>query len=161
KEMKLEAEAYLQEIRSLKKKNAELTASNSLLRAKQDSLKLAFTEQVSKSDSLEALNKSTSIEKQRIEKKNKELHKKVKKAAAIDVVEIEAKGYKIARDGDLKRRRRAKNVDLIEVCFETTANEIAEQGTETFYIRIIDPLGKTMAVNSSGSGVLTELEGET
>lgn len=160
-EMRIEAQDYLAEIETLRKENVQLTERNIQLKAAKDSIESEFTSEKFKSDSLAAVSRTTKLEKVQVEKENLELSETVAKAAAIDVTEIESKGYKISNDGSLKRRRRAKNVELVEVCFETTANDIAETGTESFYIRIIDPQGKTMVEENKGSGIFTETEGKS
>ncbi|RMG80460.1 MAG: hypothetical protein D6714_14605, partial [Bacteroidetes bacterium] len=37
-------------------------------------------------------------------------------------------------------------------CFKTTVNDVAKAGPEQFYIRIINPVGETMAIEELGSG---------
>ncbi len=52
-----------------------------------------------------------------------------------------------------RAKSRAKKVDRLSVCFRTEANEVAPQGEETFYLRIIDPSGSPLSVDERGSGV--------
>lgn len=47
-----------------------------------------------------------------------------------------------------------KNVDYIQICLDTYENEVAEIGSETFFVRVVNPVGETMAVENLGSGVL-------
>lgn len=44
-------------------------------------------------------------------------------------------------------------VNQIQVCFKTTENEVTEKGVEIFYIRIINPIGEILAIESLGSGI--------
>ena len=52
-----------------------------------------------------------------------------------------------------KSKAKAKKVDKLNICFTTEANEVVPAGEETFYIRIIDPTGSPLAIESLGSGV--------
>ena len=56
---------------------------------------------------------------------------------------------------NLRKRATLKNVEYLKICFNTTANEIADQGMEQFYVRIINPIGETLAVEDLGSGITT------
>lgn len=161
KEMEKEAAEYLAEIKSLKQRNKELTMTNAELQAAKTELRMKMNSERLRNDSLAALNQSVRAAKNQVVEKNKSLNKTVQKAAAIDVINIDVKSYKITRNGNLRRRRRAKNIELVEVCFETTVNPIAESGTESFYVRIINPNGETMANKNRGSGVFTEMEDDT
>ncbi|RMF00605.1 MAG: hypothetical protein D6772_06160, partial [Bacteroidetes bacterium] len=64
--------------------------------------------------------------------------------------------------GKAVTRRDADNVDRIQVCFTTTANEIAETGREVFHLRIINSQGETLALDQMGSGTfVNRATGET
>lgn len=43
----------------------------------------------------------------------------------------------------------------MKICFNTAANSNADSGNETFYLRVINPLGETQAIESQGSGIFT------
>lgn len=60
---------------------------------------------------------------------------------------------KVTNSGKEKTRSKAKNVDKLKICFHTEANEVTPAGEETFYLRIIDPTGAPLAIESLGSGV--------
>ena len=63
-------------------------------------------------------------------------------------------GWKIKNSGVAAQRKSAKNVDYVQVCLDTYENEVAEMGSETFFIRVVNPVGETMAIENLGSGVL-------
>ncbi len=154
-EMRLEADSYLTEIRTLNQQVEELSESNVRLKAEKEELAEIISSERERSDSLVGITEITKIEKAKVEQENVELSKTVAKASTIDVIDIDVKSYNMEDDGKLKRRRRAKNINLIEICFETTANEIAEIGNEQFLVRVIDPQGKTMVEEQKGSGTFT------
>ena len=51
-------------------------------------------------------------------------------------------------------KKYAKSVDRLKVCFTAAANDVAETGLERFFVRIINPVGETMAVENLGSGIM-------
>ena len=68
---------------------------------------------------------------------------------------MEVKGYEIKDDGKLKEKSKAKDVEMLRVCFLTETNMVTGSGQKKFFIRIINPQGETIAIEDSGSGVLT------
>ena len=63
-------------------------------------------------------------------------------ASVIKVKGIEAEGLKVRNNGKTATRRKAKNVDQLQLCFNTTANQVANPGMEEFVVRIVSPLAK-------------------
>jgi hypothetical protein len=61
-------------------------------------------------------------------------------------------------NGKNVKKRYAKNVDLLRICFTTTENDVASPGVEQFYVRIINPIGETMAIDEESSGILIDQE---
>ena len=112
-------------------------------------------------DSQKAVNEDLTVEKNTLSQKNEKLSsekqklsRKVDLASAIDVNDIEIKGYKTSDTGKESRRRQAENVDMLQLCFNLSNNEVAEDGIETFYIRMITPLGETLTNPRLGSGIM-------
>lgn len=50
---------------------------------------------------------------------------------------------------------RAKRADILRVRFDINENRVAESGTQTFYIRILDPKGQILSNATLGSGKFT------
>jgi len=84
------------------------------------------------------------------------LDKKVNIASVVNVGDVSATGWKIRRNGKTAKKKYAKNVDRLELCFNTSENLVTDPGDELFHIRIINPLGETLAVEEMGSGVMTD-----
>lgn len=139
---------YLADIQALKEKNQILTDDNQKLTAKVD--------EVTKTNE-EILEAKANItkEKDNLEKSNQTLGTKVDMANAIKINFLEVKGYESKKDGKLKERSRAKDINLLRVCFITETNMVTGSGQKKFYIRIINPQGETVAYEDRGSGVLT------
>ena len=58
--------------------------------------------------------------------------------------------------GKAVKKNYAKNVDQLRICFSTVENEVVAPGTEQFFVRIINPIGETMAIDEVSSGVLID-----
>ena len=93
--------------------------------------------------------------KENLEEKNSMLNKKVNYGSVVRVTDVKGLGLKTRSSGKTVEKKLAKNVEKVQVCFNTTENELANLGNEEFLIRIINPIGETMAVEELGSGVFT------
>ena len=150
-----QVEQYLNEINQLKAENEELSTKNSLLSEENQTLNQDLSSQRTLSEELSAAKENLESENENLSKQKEELSKTVNKASVIQLNAIDGYGLRKRKSGKAVQRKIAKNVDYLEVCFNTTVNEIAPQGTELFYIRILNPLGETMAIDELGSGVFT------
>jgi len=139
---------YLSEIKELKEKNQILTDENVQLTATVDEAKKTNEEILTAKAAL-------SKEKDELSKSNQALGSKVDMANAIKINFLEVKGDETGRKGKLNETSRAKNVNVLRVCFITETNMVTSSGQKRFYARVIKPTGETVAVDDSGSGVLT------
>ncbi len=157
-QLKAQLENYLVEINTLKEENLLLADENQQLT--QD--KLLLTDEVEKERTMnnELLTAKAALvsEKETLETEKSALSKKVNYASVIKVNEVNATGWKIKNSGKPKKKSYANNIDFLKICFTATQNEIAEAGVEQFYIRIINPLGETLAVEDLGSGITTNVK---
>ena len=146
---------YIAEIQTLKDENVELNAKN--VRLEDDKTMLIDNLSVEKDNNtqLQTAQAKLMSEKEELEEVKSELEAKVNVASVINVGNVVAQGLKVKENGKEVARKAAKLVDKMRVCFDTEANLVAEGGQEIFYVRIIDPQGETMAIESAGSGVLT------
>ena len=87
-----------------------------------------------------------------------ELASKVNIASVVKMREVKAVGQKVKNSGKVKDEDKAKRVDQIKVCFTALDNDVVKPGTETFIVRIINPLGETLAVEDMGSGFFMDKE---
>ncbi len=156
KEMKglnAQVEQYLAEINQLREENEMLTARTAELSEENYELNTTLDSARMRNMELSSAKAALVSEKEAVEADRARLAKKVDIASVVKVMEVEAEGLKVRNNGKTATRRSAKNVDQLQVCFNTTANEVAEPGAEAFLIRIINPLGETLAIESMGSGV--------
>lgn len=145
---------YLAEIQDLRNKNQVLLSENSTLTEEKTVLTQTVNQERQAKEELQTAKAQLVSEKTKLEDYNLELSKKVDLASVIRTRSIIGTPYKVRNNGKLIRRTTAKGTDKVTVCFTTEANLIADTGTEEFYVRIIDPLGETMAIESLGSGVM-------
>ncbi|MEL7123151.1 MAG: hypothetical protein AAFO07_27125, partial [Bacteroidota bacterium] len=69
---------------------------------------------------------------------------------------ITVQGLKIRNNGKKAKKTTAKNVDELQICFTATENDVVDMGVERFFVRIVNPLGETLAIEDLGSGVLVD-----
>jgi len=110
------------------------------------------------SENLERLNEELGeeIEKtERLQSEKRQLQEKVKIGSLLEAQNIEITGVRYRRSGKESSTRSAKRAEKIKVCFEVPENQVTDPGPKTVFIRLISPEGATIAIQSSGSGVLT------
>lgn len=153
--LKTQMEGYLAELNQLREQNALLSDENRQLAQERDGLRSNLDEQVQTNQSLSQERALLVSEREQLASTNTNLSRQVTQASAIRVGALQANGQKLRRSGKPVTRRDAENVDQIIVTFNTTVNEIAREGKETFYLRILNTQGETQAVEQMGSGVFT------
>lgn len=146
--LKNQVQQYLAEVNQLREQNQILTDDNTRLKDENTNLNTNLETERTATQQLTS-------EKAMLVSEREELSKKVSIASVVKVGGLEVSGQKLRKSGKSVSRKNAGNVDQINICFETTENQVIEPGTEVFYIRIINPLGETLAVDDMGSGVLT------
>ncbi len=139
---------YLADIQQLREENKILSNNNS-------QLTLRVEEEIKAKDEVIQAKNVLSEEKENLSKSNTALGTKVDMANAIKINFMEVKGYEIKDDGKLKEKSKAKDVEMLRVCFLTETNMVTASGQKKFFIRIINPQGETIAIEDQGSGVLT------
>ncbi len=152
--LKAQALEYVQEINDLKEQNEVLTSANQKLQKDKSELyeKLNLTK--SQKIKIQQEKDSLALIKQKLEKDKKRLYTKANKASVIPLDKISVKGYSIKKNGKYSRKRKAKNIQVLKICFDMMENEIADTGEEVFYIRLIGPDGITLYDENTGSGII-------
>jgi hypothetical protein len=141
------------EVAKLKEEVAALGASVKDLTGKNEGLTQDLTSTKTKLEEESTAKAALISEKTVLEGTNKQLGKKVDIASAIKVNAIEVKPVMVKSSGKEKTKSRASRVDKVNICFNADANDVVEAGEEIFYIRIVDPTGVPLAIESLGSGV--------
>ena len=146
--LKSQASQYLAQIEKLKSENDALSGENANLSTEKERLAADL-------QSKSAENEELSTTKATLVSEKEKLSEKVNIASVIKMKAVSAVGQKVKGSGKVKDENSAKSIDQIKVCFTTVENEVAKAGSEKFYIRIINPLGETLAIEDMGSGLLT------
>lgn len=139
---------FMAQLAELKMKNEQLTADKSKLTTDLETEK-------STTQSLSQAKAELVSQKENLTNQNTQLSTKVTRASVIPVSKVEITGFKIDSKNKEHKKRYAKNIDRLRVCFDAAANNITDGGKENFFIRMISPTGETLSREDMGSGTLT------
>lgn len=151
---------YLKEIDDLRSENEMLAQANFDLKKNNEILTEQYTAASIENEELVNARAVLMSENEGLASKASSLSAKVKRASALTTNSIEVQGFKVRNNGKLAKKDKAKKVDLLQVCFNAPINPIVEQGNENFYIRIVNPIGETLALENKGSGTISLQNGE-
>ena len=154
--LKAQALEYVQEINDLKEQNTVLTNANQRLQKDKSELFERLNLTSEEKERIKREKDSLDLLKQKLEKDKQKLFTKANKASVIPLSDISVKGYSIKSNGKYSRKRKAKNIELLKICFDMLENEIADPGEEIFIIRLIGPDGNTLYDENTGSGITTK-----
>lgn len=137
--------------RELDEKIKELERENNKVLAELENWKLKYEQVVEEKRELEdtIVSKEITI---------KTLEKKIEKGNILSAQSIETYGVRYKSNSKEVKTDRAKRVEKLVVCFKLGESRIADPGYRTIYIRIINPEGNTLAIQSMGSGTFTLAE---
>jgi len=154
--MRLQLSQYVSELNTLKQANAQLENKAKTLEQDKKTLKQDLDTKISDYQQLASDKAVLEGEKNELTGKAVLLGKKVDIASAVKITDVAVTGWKIKDNGKAVKKKYAKNIERLDLCFTTLDNAVVPAGEEEFYIRIIAPLGETLAVEELGSGVLTD-----
>jgi len=149
-----QVQQYLAEIDQLKVENKDLKGENFKLVRHSQSLKGDLETQQSANRELESEKANLLSQQKKLAGERDVLASTVSFASVVKVKNVNVTGLKTKGSGRSVKKKYAKNIDQLKVCFQTTVNEVAQQGVEKFYVRIINPIGETMAIDELGSGII-------
>lgn len=148
------AAQYVEELKTLKAENTRLASSNVKLEKEKEVLTYSLEEEKKATTELTVAKTALVTKNETLSEEKQVLDSKVEMASAIKINWLEVTGFQSNDEGKLKKKRKAKDVNVLRICYKTESNYIASAGEETFYVRFISPLGETLAVEELGSGVL-------
>lgn len=154
KNLTTQVSEYISRIEQLNAENEAIKGENQELVARAEQLAENLENERSKTQELAGEKEQLETVKSNLSKENEKLSDKVNLASVIKVKDISVVGMKQRDNGKMVKKKYAKNVDQLRICFSTEANEVANPGVEKFFVRIISPIGETMAIDDLGSGVL-------
>jgi regulator of replication initiation timing len=146
--LKVQVGEYIAQIDQLKAENEALAGENAQLSEEKANLTTDLEGKIVENQELSEAKAQLVTEKEK-------LTKKVNVASVIKLREVKVEPRKVKGSGKAVSTSRAKSTDQIKVCFTTLSNEVVRPGMETFFVRIINPRGETLAIEDMGSGMLT------
>lgn len=156
RDLKTQADGYVAEIQQLQTENKELRGQTQRLTAQTDSLSSSLANKTMEADELNEARAMLTSEKENLSVENERLNQKVTAASAIRVENVNVEGMKTRSNGSGTDKKRAKNIDYLQICFDAMPNRVIGSGAEKFYVRIINPTGETLASDELGSGILID-----
>jgi peptidoglycan hydrolase CwlO-like protein len=159
-DMRTQRDQYLAELTIMREENEQLTAANVQLSEERESLTTQVVEERQMNDELTTARASLMSEKENLSSRNADLNATVVKASVVDIRDLDVSGWKVRSNGKAVKKKFAKNVDRLKVCFTAEPNDVARSGKEDFHVRLISPKGETLASESMGSGVFTTIESQ-
>lgn len=151
--LKTQIQEYTARIETLIAENEELRGQNEMLSEKTQSLTANLDDAQIRNQELSGVKENLEKEKQQLTADKTRLASKVNLASVIKVEGISTTGMKTKSNGKAVKKRYAKNVDHLKICFNATANEVTNPGVEQFYVRLINPIGETMAIDEESAGI--------
>lgn len=145
---------YLTEIKSLQVDKEVLVTSKADMGREVEALSRNLSE-------VSAEKQDIAKQKDKLEKDVTQLEAVVRKVCALKANNIKVTGIKTKANGQEREILNANKSDKLKVCFDIELNETTNAGLETFYVRILDPSGNTMAFDNLGAGTLTDLSSQT
>ncbi|MDH5647011.1 MAG: hypothetical protein OEZ01_13440 [Candidatus Heimdallarchaeota archaeon] len=88
------------------------------------------------------------------------LDQKIQLGSLLRPESVNATGVRIKGNGSESTTTKAKKSQKLKVCFTVPENDVADAGNKTIFMRLLNPGGSTIAVESQGSGVFTTKDGE-
>jgi myosin heavy subunit len=146
---------YVAQITALKDQNTKLTDQNVQLTSANQTLSTDLETTKKEKEGIAQERAVLASDKENLSKTNEVLSSKVDMANAVKVNLVDVKGFEVKDDGKLKDKSKAKDIELLRVCFTTETNLVTPSGQKKFFIRIINPSGETVAQEDKGSGVVT------
>ena len=157
---KAEAEGYVAKIAELEQDKKMLGEQVTVLTTEKTNLQENLTKEQAEKEQVITQKAAVESENAKIQAEKAILAKKTEMGSVVKVAQLSIQGFKVRESGKEKERTHAKNIDRLKFCFKAVDNQVVDPGSETFYLRIIDPTGVAIATQSSGGGVLKLKDGK-
>jgi predicted nuclease with TOPRIM domain len=157
KDMRDQNDGFIAQINQLVAENEELSFALNKSEQQRKVVTEKYQSELERGNELSGEVEDLSAAKEQLERKEQQLASKVNAASVVMTNKVSINGIKVKGSGKQVDKANANKVDLFEVCFTTTKNYAAAPGSEEFFIRILNPEGETMAVESMGSGMTKNL----
>ena len=128
-----QANTFVAEINKLKEENKFLADSNEKLTEEKQQLAASFKKEQELTAELEEARKVLAAEKERLAVSNESLSTKVDMANAIKINYMEVQGFEVKDDGKLKKKSKAKDIEMLRTCIKTETNMVTPAGSKEFF----------------------------
>jgi hypothetical protein len=152
---KVQTEEYVAQITNLKNENSKLTDANVQLTNTNQTLSTNLETTTKERDEVSQAKAILTSEKEKLSSENAGLSSQVDMASAIKINAIDVKGFEVKDDGKVKGKDKAKDIEMLRVCFTTETNMVTKAGGKRFFIRVVNPLGETVVQEDKSAGTLT------
>jgi peptidoglycan hydrolase CwlO-like protein len=146
---------YVTEVEELKKQNAALRDTNTVLATQRDELVIQVQQEKLTNEELTTEKSALVSQNESLSQEREVLAHKVNIASSIKVESINANGFIVRGSGKEADSKKANKIDGMRICFTTKNNVLVSGGMESFYVRVINPLGEVMAIQDLGSGYMS------
>jgi hypothetical protein len=144
-QLKEQVGTYIAQISQLQARNKALGERDRMRTVSQDSLGEEL-----------AARQAVIAQQVRLLGEREQMNKILGLASVVKMKQVTATGQRIRSNGRVKQESEARHVDQLMVCFTTMDNEVVRAGQERFHIRVVNPVGETLAVEDMGSGFFTD-----
>jgi myosin heavy subunit len=144
---------YKSQITSLEEDKKNLTAKTVALTEEKGKLESNIQNISKEKEDVIAAKAMIEADKSKLEAEREVLSKKVGIGSVVKLDAITVSTFEINKKGQEENAKKAKNINRVKVCFKTSANKVVDASNEKFYVRILNPLGETLAIEELGSGV--------
>lgn len=163
--LKSSLQGYEQQISQLKYANQQLTGENTNLKGDVASKTQTITQQKDSIGRLSTEKASLTAEKENLSRQREELAtqkeiltNKVNRASVMIASNITATGVKTRKSGKEITTDNNKRVQKLKICFDILPNAVAQPGNKEIMLRMINPKGEILAIQTLGSGVFTNAQ---
>jgi len=152
--LRLQLNEYITANTRLQEEKEALTQQTIRLNQEKDVLSTDLTNERSAKEELISQKAVLVSEKENLETERQALSAKVNLGSVVKVKQIDVSAWKLKKNGKEVKKKYARNTDFLKICFTAIDNKVVEPGAEQFFIRVINPLGETLAIENLGSGVM-------
>ncbi len=155
--MRSQNDGFIERINKLMEENTSLNVALAESEEQKGIIESKLVAEKERGEQLSGEVETLSEAKEKLEENEQKLVKKVNAASVILVDKVSVSGVKVRKSGKEVGKTKVGSIDKLEICFNATKNYATDVGKEVFHIRIVDPLGQTIAVESMGSGTMTDM----
>ncbi len=150
--MTAQAEQYMAQISQLQNEKQALTQENVTLNTDLTTARSANEELTSAKAMLVS-------EKADLETQRAELAEKVSVGSVVKVSNVAVQGFKVRKSGKRSDKKKARNIDVLQMCFNLISNKVVEAGTETFQLVLMSPDGTPILGGTTSGSFMSKESG--